>query len=154
MSQALYSILIPLREDALILPNSAVSEVTVQETLEPPDEGSPPWMMGWYALAERRVPVIAFEALNGAKPPALGRRTRLTIINSFGTRIHGSQFALLTPGHPQLISLTPEVVRAAALRPTDRAELLLSRLRVGDRQAAIPDLEAIEGALAASLPVV
>lgn len=154
MSETLYAVLIPLAGDSLLLPNAAVAEVTVQERMEPPEAGAPEWLAGWYSLAERRVPVISFEALEGAARPPPNRRARLVIVNSFGTRLHGSQFALLTQGHPHLITLGREAIAPLPLRDTDPQTLILSRVRVASQEASIPDLEAVETILAQALSAV
>jgi chemosensory pili system protein ChpC len=154
MSEQIYVVLIPLAADALLLPNSAVAEVTVQERMEPAESGAPEWLAGWYSLPERRVPVVSFEALNGAPRPPANRRARLLLVHSFGTRLHGSQFALLTQGHPHLITLGPEAVSGLPLRTSDQAGLILSRVRLATQEAAVPDLEAVESVLAQALATV
>lgn len=148
MSDTLYAVLIQIAGDALLLPNAAVAEVTALDRFEAADIDSPAWLSGWYATAERRIPVLSFEALCGQPRPEAGKRARVVIVNPLGQRVRGGGFALLAQGHPHLISLTAGSIAAVALLPGDREDLVLSRTRMGAQEAIIPDLEQIEARLA------
>ena len=69
MTDALYAVMIQITSDSLLLPNAAVSEVTALDRFEPAAEGAPAWLSGWHATAERRIPVLSFEALCGNPRP-------------------------------------------------------------------------------------
>lgn len=148
MSETLYAVLIQIDGDALLLPNAAVAEVTALDRFEPADADAPGWLSGWHATAERRIPVLSFEALCGRPRPEAGKRARVVIVNPLGLRVRGGGFALLAQGHPHLISLNAGSIDAVALLAGDREELVLSRARVDGQEAIIPDLEQIESRLA------
>lgn len=150
MSDNLYVVLIQIADDTLMLPNAAVAEVAALDRFDPPEDGGPAWLAGWYSHNERRVPVVSFEALRGKPRPAHNRRARVVLCNPVGTRLHGGTFALLAQGHPHLIALNRSAISAIPLRPDENLELVLSRVRVATQEAVIPDLEAVEGHVAST----
>lgn len=148
MNDALYAVMIQIAGDFLLLPNAAVQEVTSLERFEPAGGDGPDWLAGWHATAERRVPVLSFEALCGQARPEAGKRSRVVIVNPIGARVGGGGFAFLAQGHPHLISINRGTISAVNLLPADRDELVLSRVRMAGQEAVIPDLEQIETRLA------
>ena len=67
VGEELYSLLIPLREDRLIIPRSCVAEV-VRYT--PTNAASTEdWLCDTISWREREVPVVACEVLLGMQPP-------------------------------------------------------------------------------------
>src|SRR3546814_13918069 len=69
------------------------------------------------------------------------RRERVVIINSNGRHLPSGQFALLTQAYPHLVTLTRAALQPEPLRTSDRDDLLLSRARVANQVALIPDLD-------------
>ncbi|MGN6994655.1 chemotaxis protein CheW, partial [Neisseria sp. P0009.S005] len=68
----LFSLLMPLAEERLIVPRACVAEVVTWQAPEPM-EGAPPWYLGTVNWSGRPVPVISFEATWGhAMPPPVG----------------------------------------------------------------------------------
>lgn len=148
MSDAVYALLIEITGESLLLPNAAVTEVTALDRFEPADEGAPAWLSGWHATAERRIPVLSFEALSGRARPQTHKRARVVIVNPIGQRVGGGGFALLAQSQPHLISINRGGIAAVPLAHGDREELVLSRARMAGQEAVIPDLEQIEARLA------
>lgn len=147
MADTLFAVLIQIEDDALLLPNAAVAEVTVMDRFEAAEPGAPAWLAGWHSTAERRVPVLSFEGLCGQRAPETHKRQRVVIVNPIGQRVHAGAFALLAQGHPHLLTLKWEAIAAIELRAGDRDDLILSRVRVAGQEAVIPDLERIEAEL-------
>ncbi|MGH8455652.1 MAG: chemotaxis protein CheW [Stenotrophobium sp.] len=146
MSDQIYAVLMAIENDTLLLPNSAVVEVVPRETVKP-DAGAPKWMIGYCDWNSRRVPVVSFELLNGAAAVEQSRRARVVLVNSLGVHLPVGMMGFLTQGYPHLVTLNRTAVVAGALRETDRADLVLSRVRIASQEAAIPDLETIEADL-------
>ena len=145
---ALYAVMIQIAGDYLLLPNAAVSEVAALDRFEAAAPEAPPWLAGWHATAERRIPVLSFEALSGQPRPEAVKRSRIVIVNPIGRRVGGGGFALLAQGHPHLISINRGTINPVTLLPTDREDLVLSRVRMAGQESVIPDLEQIEARLA------
>jgi chemosensory pili system protein ChpC len=146
MSDQIYAVLMALEGDTLLLPNAAVIEVISRDAVLPA-EGAPNWLLGYYELNGRRVPVVSFEALNGAALPETARRSRVVLLHSFGKHLEAHAIGVLTQGYPHLVTLNRIAVNPAALRDTDRSDLVLSRVRIASQEAIIPDLETIESDL-------
>ena len=132
----------------LLLPNAAVSEITALDRFEPADANAPAWLSGWHATAERRIPVLSFEALSGRQRPETAKRARVVIVNPIGQRVGGGGFALLAQSQPHLISINRGTIAAVPLAQADRDDLVLSRVRMAGQEALIPDLDQIESRLA------
>ena len=146
MNDQIYAVLIPLDGDTLLLPNAAVMEVISRDTVRSVDD-APPWFLGNYELNGRRVPVISFEVLNGATLPETARRSRVVLFHSFGQHLEAHAIGVLTQGYPHLVTLNRNAISPAPLRDTDRADLVLSRVRIASQDAVIPDIETIEADL-------
>lgn len=149
MSDSLFSVLILLDDNTLLLPNSAIAEVTSLDWFaEPEADSSPSWLAGWHASAERRIPVVSFEAMASGRQPAPGRRARIVILHTIGQKVGGGSFAILAQGQPQLVTVEADNIEPLSLLPTDDGALVLSRVRVNDQDAIIPDIQQIESRLA------
>ena len=98
----LYSLLVPLNQERLILPRACVAEVVRYAPLQA-DEVDVPWFKGLVAWNGRRIPVISFELLAGLTAVEPGGRTRVAILNAIGGRLAGGFFGILTEGFPQLV---------------------------------------------------
>lgn len=145
---SLHTVLIQIADDMLLLPNAAIAEVASMERFEPPEPGAPPWLAGWHAMAERRIPVLSVEALAGGGRPEISRRARIVIVYPLSTRVHGGSYAILAQGQPHLVNLARDAISLAPTPPQARDGLLLSRVQIASQNAAIPDLEALEARLA------
>lgn len=148
MSETIFALVIQISDDHLLLPNTAVAEVAGLDNFEPADEQAEDWVAGWYTTAERRIPVLSYEVLAGKHRADTGRRARVIIINPLGQRMASGGYAILAQDQPHLTSIKAESLSSLALRPGDNDELVLSRVKVEDQEAVIPDLENIEGRIA------
>ena len=146
--EQIYAVLIALEGDTLLLPNAAVAEVVARDALQPPDAGAPTWLAGYCDWNNRRVPVISFEVANGSGRNADSRRSRVVVLNSFGSHLPSGLLAIVSQGYPHLVTLNRSAVKPLELRPTDRADLVLSRVRIANQEATIPDLAALEAEVA------
>jgi chemosensory pili system protein ChpC len=147
--EELYAVMIALVGDTLLLPNAAVAEVAATDAMQLNDD-APQWLLGHYNWNARRVPVLSLEMLNGGPQPPPNRRDRLIIVNSLGTRLAAGAVAFLAQSYPHLITLNRAAIRSVPLRTEDRPELVLTRVKVANSEAFIPDFETIEAELVAA----
>ena len=141
-SHELYSLLVPLAQERLIVPRACVAEVVTWQAPEKM-EGAPPWYLGTIHWSGRPVPVISFEAACGQSLPTPGTRTRIVIFVALSAaRSPGGYFGVITQGFPQLVRVNDDVVKS-------RPEPQLSRARPdpvpgahAQRVAADPGLRA------------
>ena len=147
----LYAVMISLAADTLLLPNAAVAEVVAADSMIRQDPGQgPEWLLGYYNWQTRRVPALSLEVLNGQPMPPASRRDRLIIVNSLGTKLTGGVVAFLAQSYPHLITLNRAAIRPLPLQPHDRSELVLTRVKIANSEALIPDFETIEAELVAA----
>jgi chemosensory pili system protein ChpC len=96
-TEELYSLLVPLSEDRLILPRACVAEV-VRYTQPVQQPGSQNWMLGTIGWNGRQLPVVAFEGTIGKDIPAPTGRTRVVVFYSSTGKIKTGYFGVLTQG--------------------------------------------------------
>ena len=147
----LNAVLLPLRDERLLLPNLAIADAIAPGALRPAVDSAPDWFAGWIVWQDLDLPVLRFERLNGGSHDSGERRTRIAVLQSATAGAGMPRFGMLCDGHPQLMSLGRDSIEALPLRASDVADLVLARVRIDDREAVIPDLAAIEARLAALL---
>jgi chemosensory pili system protein ChpC len=142
-SHELYSLLIPLAQERLIVPRACVAEVVTWQAPEPL-EGTPPWLLGTIQWSGRPVPVISFEALCGQTYPPPGSRTRIVIFVGLSNQLSGGYFGVITQGFPQLVRVNPDVVKSDPSRTFDERGPILCQVRMLNESPLIPDFECVE----------
>lgn len=144
--EQIYCVLINLVDETLLLPNAVVAESVSHDQLKA-DGAGPRWLSGSMVLNNRRLPVLNFESLNGGTLPPLGRRSRLVIMHPISERGEESPFALVSQGYPHLVTLNRTALTPLPLRTADRGEFVLARVRIGNTQTLIPDLDHLSALL-------
>lgn len=147
----LNAVLLPLRDERLLLPNLALADAIAPGGLRAPTAAAPDWFAGWIVWQDLDLPVLRFERLNGGSHDGGGRRGRIVVLQAATAGTGMPRFGLVCDGHPQLLSVARSAIEPLPLRAADVAELVLARVRVDGREALIPDLAAIEAQLAALL---
>ena len=139
----LYSLLIPLAQERLIVPRASVAEVV---TWQAPEKmpGTPPWYLGTIQWSGRPVPIISFEATCGQTFPPPGTRTRIVIFVALGSHITGGYFGVLTQGFPQLVRVNPDLVKPDPSRSFSDDGPILCQVRMLNESPLIPDFEWLE----------
>ena len=139
----LYSLLIPLVQERLIVPRTCVAEVVTWQAPEPV-EGAPQWYLGDIQWNGRPVPVISFEAASGNPCPAPGTRTRIVIFVALSSQIPGGYFGVITQGFPQLVRVNADVVKHDPSRKFPERGPILCQVRMLNESPLIPDFEHLE----------
>jgi chemosensory pili system protein ChpC len=142
-SHELYSLLIPLAQDRLIVPRACVAEVVTWQTPEKV-EGVPPWYLGTISWSGRPVPVISFEAACGQAVPTPGTRTRIVIFVGLSSQVTGGYFGVITQGFPQLVRVNNDVVKSDPSRTFPERGPILCQVRMLNESPLIPDFEHLE----------
>ncbi|MET0656694.1 MAG: chemotaxis protein CheW [Steroidobacteraceae bacterium] len=139
----LYSLLIPLVQERLIVPRTCVAEVVTWQAPESV-EGAPQWYLGDIQWNGRPVPVISFEAASGNPCPAPGTRTRIVIFVALTAQLSGGYFGMITQGFPQLVRVNPDVVKSDPSRSFPERSPVLCQVRMLNESPLIPDFEYLE----------
>ena len=108
--EELYSLLVPLSDDRLIVPRACVAEV-VRFTSPTEMPGSEAWLLGSIGWNGRELPVVSFEGTIGKEIPASTGRTRVVVFYSSTGAIKGGCFGIITQGFPQLVRVNREVLK-------------------------------------------
>lgn len=141
-SSSITGLLVPLTDRTLLLPNVAVAELIPYRAPQPA-QGSPSWFLGQVSWRDLTLPLLSFEAASGGQSEA-GAKARVVVLNALGGRDHVKFIAMLVQGIPRSIKVDPSLARSEATL----APLELDAVNLGDAQARIPDLIALEQKLA------
>jgi len=142
-SHELYSLLIPLAQERLIVPRACIAEVVTWQQPEAV-EGAPLWLLGTIHWSGRPIPVVSFEALCGEAFPPPGSRTRIVIVVGLTNQLSAGYFGLVTQGFPQLVRVNPDVVKADPSRTFTERGPILCQVRMLNESPLIPDFDCIE----------
>jgi chemosensory pili system protein ChpC len=145
--EELYSLLIPLSEDRLIVPRACVAEV-VRYTQAEQKEGDHNWMMGTINWNGRPLPVVSFEGTLRKEVPIVTGRTRVVVFYGNTGQLKSGFFGVLTQGFPQLVRVNRDVLKLEAKDGWPEEAPVLCRVRMINEFPMIPNLEQIESMLA------
>jgi chemosensory pili system protein ChpC len=148
----LYSLLIPLRTERILVPRMCVAEVIAfAETEKRDDPDAPDWLLGTVDWNGRRVPVVSLDVAPAEDPPPEGRRgsrSRIVIFHAVGRALRSGYYGILTQGFPQLVRVNRDVLLLDEETPLPQGQPILCRVRMIHEFPLIPDLEEIEQRLA------
>ena len=149
-SEELYSLLIPLAEERLIVPRACVAEV-VRFTKPEQEEGAHDWMVGTVNWSGRVLPVVAFEGALGKEKPVPTGRTRIVVFYASTGQLKAGFFGVLTQGFPQLVRVNKDVLQLHASEGWSKGAPVHCRVKMINEFPLIPDLERLEAMLAREL---
>ncbi len=143
----LYSLLVPLSGDRLIVPRACVAEV-VRFSAPDPVAGAPDWMLGSVNWNGRPLPVVSFEGALGNEVPDATGRTRIVVFYASSGQIRMGYFGILTQGFPQLVRVNRDVLKLESREGWPEEAPVLCRVRMINEYPIIPDLEKLEAIIA------
>ena len=146
-AEELYSLLVPLTDDRLIVPRACVAEV-VRYTEPVEQEGAHSWMLGTVNWNGRQLPVVSYEGALGKEVPAATGRTRIVVFLASTGRLKTGYFGVLTQGFPQLVRVNRDVLKLEATDGWPDDAPVLCRVKMINEFPLIPDLEKLELMLA------
>jgi len=146
-TEELYSLLIPLSEDRLIVPRACVAEV-VRFTAPEHEAGAHAWMMGSVNWNGRSLPVASFEGALGKDVPVTTGRTRIVVFYASTGQLKTGHFGVLTQGFPQLVRVNEDVLQLHTTDGWPKDAPVLCRVKMINEFPLIPDLEKLEAMLA------
>ena len=147
----LYSLLIPLQGERLLVPRVCVAEVIAFVEPDPTGQGTdqtiPDWYLGRVEWNGRRVPVLSFEGFAGEATKKRAGRTRIVIFHALGGEQAVAYYGVITQGFPQLVRVSPDVLSADVERTYPEELPVLCRTRMINEYPLIPDMERLESML-------
>jgi chemosensory pili system protein ChpC len=147
-AEELYSLLVPLAEDRLIIPRACVAEV-VRYSKPNQAPGSQNWMLGNVNWNGRELPVVSFEGTIGKDIPAVTGRTRIVVFYASTGQIKSGFFGVLTQGFPQLVRVNRDVLKLDSTEGWPDEAPVLCRVKMINEYPLVPNLESLESMLAA-----
>ena len=139
----LYSLLVPLAGDRLIVPRACVAEV-VRFTRPEQSPGSESWMLGTVNWSGRALPVVSFEGAIGKDVPPSTGRTRIVVFYSSTGQIKSGYYGILTQGFPQLVRVNRAVLKLDSTDGWPQGSPVLCRVKMINEYPLVPHLEALE----------
>ncbi len=146
-AEELYSLLVPLTDDRLIVPRTCVAEV-VRYSKPDLEEGSHKWMLGTVNWNGRQLPVVSYEGVLGKDIPVATGRTRIVVFLAITGQLKAGYFGVLTQGFPQLVRVNRDVLKLEATEGWPADAPVLCRVKMINEYPLIPDLEKLELMLA------
>lgn len=145
----LSTLLLPLQASHLLVPNVSMAELVGHQLPQRPEQELPNWIQGFVQWRGESVPLVLYENFIGNRRGAEAPDLRIAIMNSINPAFAGGFFGILIQGIPRMLKL-----RAEELEQITDAELKGAQFVVDTPlgRAAIPDLDALELALAKALP--
>lgn len=141
--EEVYSLLVPLADDRLIVPRACVAEVV--RYIKPEGVGGAhDWYLGTVNWSGRELPIVSFEGLLGEDIPATSGRTRIVVFYATSGKLRGAYFGVLTQGFPQLVRVNREVLRLDKSADIGSDVPAYCRVKMINEYPLIPDLEKIE----------
>ncbi|MHA7880740.1 MAG: chemotaxis protein CheW [Saccharospirillum sp.] len=135
------SLLVPLQQKNLLVPNVAIAEVVSRSEMTPAESG-PPWLLGHLIWRGEQLPVISFEVANSQLRSQDSANARIAVFNAVSGVGRRRFFGLLLQGIPRMIKLGDQDVREDAQASTGQAEAMAVITQLG--KASIPDLDYLE----------
>jgi chemosensory pili system protein ChpC len=147
LREELYSLLVPLVGERLIVPRACVAEVI---GYQPPAQmtNAPPWYVGLVGWSGKSVPVVSFEGALGLPLPSISGRTRVVVFHAPGGKIQSGYFGMLTQGFPQLVRINADVIRPDPSRSFGERSPVICQVRMVNETPLIPDLARLEEMIA------
>ena len=143
----LYSLLVPLSDERLIVPRACVAEV-VRFSAPDHEAGAHSWMLGTVNCNGRQLPVVSFEGALGKEVPAATGRTRIVVFYASTGQLKTGFFGILTQGFPQLVRVNKDVLKLHTTDGWPEEAPVLCRVKMINEFPLIPNLEKLEAMLA------
>jgi chemosensory pili system protein ChpC len=145
----LYSLLIPLRNERLLVPRMCVAEVIAfADTTRVRDEAAPEWYIGSIEWNNRRVPVVSFDGPLAEERKSKRSRARVVVFHAITQELKTGCYGILTQGFPQLVRVNADVLGLETEQPLPANFPALCRARMIHEYPLIPDVERLEHMIA------
>lgn len=132
------TILAPLTDDYVMLPNSAVGEILNFTSPEPFKKG-PVWLLGEIAWRGWQVPVINYERLlKDSSASTITSKSRILIVKTLGESTQVNYIGLVIQGLPRLKKVSADTL--VETQTDTLPNTVFSMVNIDGLQAIIPDL--------------
>lgn len=135
-------LLIPMHGRPWLVPNILIAEVI---SLRQPDRlgKGTDWLLGWLNWRDVELPLISFERLNDSGQVYIGDEARIAVLNNVSG--HLRFYGMVIQGIPRMVRVNKNDL---VEEPVDTGPAESMHVQVGGDLAIMPDLDAIERAVA------
>ncbi|MEW8626443.1 MAG: chemotaxis protein CheW [Candidatus Thiodiazotropha sp.] len=138
------SVLIPLHERQILLPNATVAEVMSYQQPEYAGDELPEWFLGHLAWRGVMIPVVSYEGLLGESVVEPGYRGRILILNALGEHDRLSHIGMAVHAIPSLVRVSADNVVPINPEQDESQPLIRQQVELDMSPAVIPDMDEIE----------
>jgi chemosensory pili system protein ChpC len=145
----LYSLLIPLKRERLLVPRMCVAEVIAfADAARDRQAESPDWYLGTIDWNGRRLPVVSFDSAQVEERKNKRSRTRVVVFHALTDYVKGGFYGIVTQGFPQLVRVNADVLTLDTEQELPQDQPVLCRARMIHEFPLIPDVERLERMIA------
>lgn len=135
-------LLIPMHGRPWLVPNIVVAEIVPLRQPDRPGHG-PEWLLGWFNWRDEEIPLLSFERLNESGQVSIGPEARIAVINTVTGKL--KFYGVIIQGIPRQSRIgNDDIVE----EPVQSGPAEAMYVQLGGDLAVIPDLDAIERAVA------
>lgn len=136
------SVMIPLQQIFLLLPNAATAEVIdFRQPEAHPDW--PDWLLGEVDWRQRKLPIVQLESLMGRELQAHGVRRRIVVCHSLNPSGRRPFLGIVATAIPRLVRVSSPQLEELEMDEAEAQAPLHARVRYKQDEAFIPDLAGI-----------
>lgn len=143
-------LVLPVGGQQLLLPITAIAEV-INPFFRPDADLEQRGVLGWITWRDQLIPLLSYEGLNGEENPDWESIERIAVINAVGVAARTGFWSLALTGIPKSF-LVSEDTPLKHLEITARGKPVMSAVLDDGSEAFVPDLEFLEGVVAALTP--
>ncbi|MGK7294680.1 MAG: chemotaxis protein CheW [Candidatus Wenzhouxiangella sp. M2_3B_020] len=134
------SVMVPVTDAELLLPNAAVAEIVGYSTPEPIEQ-APAWLLGNVLWHGWQVPVISYGVLTEQLESETVEGAKICVTKSLISNERMPYIGILAQGFPRLVTVTEPALTEVPESSTHIATA--GKVIIGDREAWVPDLDRI-----------
>lgn len=140
--EAIHCLTIPLYDETVMLPNSAIAEVVSYIVPEVVDN-APEWFLGYVNWRDYRVPLISFEAISGKDVKPAKKKSQIAVLNTLNGNTQVPYIGILTQGIPSLAIVQEQGLENKNTN-NDERQSIAAIVEVGGVEVLIPNIDDIE----------
>lgn len=143
-------VLVPISETRLLLPNAVIAEVITFVSPDPVATKAT-WLLGKVNWRNYKLPLVSIASFAGFVGRESLLNVKIAILKGLSGQAQVPYLAILTQGFPKLTVVGAESVQVDTVAQRREGIAMSVRLTADESDAHIPDLDAIEAAVAREL---
>ncbi len=141
-AEEIYSLIVPMLEHDLLVPNVSVAELVPMGKIDQPDEKHPEWFIGAFDWRGERVPLLSFEQANGDSQSSITSQSRVAIFNTLSDNPQMPFIGIVVQGIPRLTHIKSEEL--SEVETDELGSATLARVNYHNMHLDIPNLDYLE----------